>query len=57
MSRPPFALNLRLAFLLQLFGAQTFSLVGHTRSRAGIVARVETAGVWVRVDEALTRAS
>ena len=28
-----------------------------TRSRAGIVARVETAGVWVRVDEALTRAS
>ena len=28
-----------------------------TRSRAGIAARVETAGVWVRVDEALTRAS
>jgi hypothetical protein len=30
---------------------------GATRSRAGIVAGIEGAGVWVRMDEALTRAA
>lgn len=39
----------------QSFGAKTDATA--TRSRAGIVDGVEGTGVWVRFDEALTRAA